>query len=57
LLFQQFHSPQLHQCVVLRLTGSHSGAQIVIDVQLQMTLDLVGQVALGSVFLKRTGEP
>lgn len=43
------HAAQRDERLPTGLVGCHAGAQVVVDVQLEMALDLGGQVALEAV--------
>src|SRR5258705_13613351 len=48
--FCRINAAQLHDSDSLRFLRGHTGAQVVVDMHLEMTLDLVSKIALASSF-------
>jgi hypothetical protein len=48
---------QLHHSDSSGFLRRHAGADVVLDMHLQVTLDLVGEVAIASTFQQHTFQP
>ena len=55
-LFRGFHATQLEDCLPTGFRGAHSRAEIVGDMQLEITFDLLGQFAVAPILAEQPGK-